>query len=124
MTDYADSLTPQPPANGSAETARQSAGKAARAKVEPKLKAVASTAHDAYDSLKDVAADVVDETRARVKDLAAQATDEIQHRYGDVEAWVQLKPVQALGVAAGIGVVLGLLLRGGSTTTIYVREPR
>lgn len=114
MTDFADSLTPS--ANDAAKTARS--------KVEPKLKAVTGAAHDAYDSLKDVAADVVDETRARVKDLAAQASDEIQHRYGDVEAWVQLKPVQALGVAAGVGVILGLLLRGGSTKTIYVREPR
>jgi ElaB/YqjD/DUF883 family membrane-anchored ribosome-binding protein len=116
MTDYADSLTPQTPANGAAKTVR--------AKVEPKLKAVASTAHDAYDSLKDVAADVVDETRARVKDLAAQAGDRIQDRYGDAEAWVRLKPVRALGVAAGVGVILGLLLRGASTKTIYVREPR
>ena len=106
MTDYADS---QAPANGVTKTARAK---------------VTGAAHDAYDSLKDVAADVVDETRALVKDLAAQAGDRIQNRYGDVEAWVHLKPVQALGVAAGIGVVLGLLLRGRSTKTIYVREPR
>ena len=114
MTDYADSLT--------AQTAKAASG--VRAKVEPKLKAVASTAHDAYDSLKDVAADVVGETRARVKDITAQASDEIQTRYGDVEAWVHQKPARALGVAVGIGVVLGLLLRGRSTKTIYVREPR
>lgn len=112
MTDYADSLTPQTTA------------KTARAKVEPKLKAVASTAHDAYDSLKEVASEAVGETRARVKDMATQASDEIQNRYGDLEAWVQLKPAKALGVAAGIGVLLGLLLRGRSTKTIYVREPR
>ncbi|RRN62298.1 DUF883 family protein [Caulobacter sp. 602-1] len=112
MTDYADSLTPQTTA------------KAARAKVEPKLKAVASSAHDAYDSLKEVASEAVDETRARVKDIAAQASDEIQTRYGDLEAWARLKPARALGIAAGLGVVLGLLLRGRSTKTIYVREPR
>jgi ElaB/YqjD/DUF883 family membrane-anchored ribosome-binding protein len=116
MTDYADSLTPKPTANGAAKTAR--------AKVEPKLKAVAETAHDAYDSLKEVASEAVDETRARVKDLAAQASDKIQTRYSDLEAWVQLKPAQALGIAAGVGVVLGLLLRGGSTKTIYLRDPR
>jgi ElaB/YqjD/DUF883 family membrane-anchored ribosome-binding protein len=112
MTDYADSLT------------SQTTAKTARAKVEPKLKAVSGAAHDAYDSLKEVASEAVDETRARVKDIAAQASDEIQNRYGDLEAWVQLKPAQALGVAAGLGVVLGLLLRGRSTKTIYVREPR
>jgi ElaB/YqjD/DUF883 family membrane-anchored ribosome-binding protein len=116
MTDYADSQTPQSTANGAAKTAR--------AKVEPKLKAVAETAHDAYDSLKEVASEAVDETRARVKDLAAQASDKIQTRYSDLEAWVQTKPGQALGIAAGIGVVLGLLLRGGSTKTVYLRDPR
>jgi ElaB/YqjD/DUF883 family membrane-anchored ribosome-binding protein len=114
MTDYADSLT---------QTAANAAS-GARAKVEPKLKAVASTAHDAYDSLKEVASEAVGETRARVKDIATQASDEIQNRYGDLEAWVQLKPGQALGIAAGVGVILGLLLRGRSTKTIYVREPR
>jgi len=114
MTDYADSLT---------QTAANAAS-GARAKVEPKLKAVASTAHDAYDSLKEVASEAVGETRARVKDIAAQASDEVQDRYRDLEAWVQLKPAKALGIATGIGVVLGLLLRGRSTKTIYVREPR
>jgi ElaB/YqjD/DUF883 family membrane-anchored ribosome-binding protein len=117
MTDYADSLTAA--ANGAAQTASR-----ARAKVEPKLKAVGGAAHEAYDSLRDVAAEAVDETRARVKDLAAQAADRLQHRYGDVEAWAQSKPAQALGVAAGLGIVLGLLLRGRSTKTIYVRDPR
>ena len=112
MTDHADSLIAQPSA------------KSVRDKVEPKLKAVASTAHDAYDSLKDVAIEAVGETRARVKDLTAQASDELQTRYGDLEAWVQLKPARALGVAAGLGVVLGLLLRGRATKTVYLREPR
>jgi ElaB/YqjD/DUF883 family membrane-anchored ribosome-binding protein len=114
MTDYADNLT--------AQTTKAASG--VRAKVEPKLKAVASTAHDAYDSLTDVASEVVGDTRARVKDIAAQAGDEIQTRYDDLEAWVHQKPARAVGVAAGIGVVLGLLLRGRSTKTIYVREPR
>jgi hypothetical protein len=37
---------------------------------------------------------------------------------------VQLKPAQAVGVAAGLGILLGLLLRGGSTKTIYLRDAR
>jgi len=119
MTDYADSSTFPSAANGAAKTAS-----AARAKVEPKLKAVASTAHDAYDSLKDLAVEAVGETRARVKGIASQATGQLQHRYGDLEAWVQLKPARALGIAAGVGVVLGLLLRGRSSKTVYVRDPR
>lgn len=114
MTDYADSL---------ASAASQTTDRA-RAKVEPKLKAVGGAAHDAYDSLRDVAVEAVDETRARLKDIAAQAADQLQGRYGDLEAWVHEKPARAVGVAAGLGIVLGLLLRGRSTKTIYVREPR
>lgn len=116
MTDYADSLT------DTSASATRTASRA-RAKIEPKLKAVGGAAHEAYDSLRDVATEAVEETRARMKDFAAQATDRLQHRYGDLEAWVQLKPAQALGVAAGVGIVLGLLLRGRSTKTVYLREP-
>lgn len=89
-----------------------------------KLKDAVSSAHEAYDGLKDVAVAAVDETRERVVDLAADAADHLERRYGDLQAWVQLKPAQALGVAAGIGVVLGLLLRGRSTKTVYLRDPR
>lgn len=118
MTDYADSLTPAD--NGAAKDFPNKADRA-RAKVEPKLKAVRGAAHEAYDSLKEVAVEAVGETRARVKDVAAQAGDQIQRRYGDLETWARLKPARALGVAAGVGLVLGLLLRGRSTRTIYVR---
>lgn len=110
MTDYADSLTP---ADNTVDRART--------KVEPKLKAVRGAAHDAYDSLKDVAAEAVDSTRARVQDITAKAGDQIQRRYAELETWASVKPVRALGVAAGVGLVLGLLLRGSSTKTIYVR---
>ena len=119
MTDYADSLTAAD-SNGAAQDFSNKADRA-RAKVEPKLKAVSGAAHEAYDSLKEVAAEAVGETRARVKDLTAQAGDQIQRRYGDLETWARLKPARALGVAAGVGLVLGLLLRGASTKTIYVR---
>jgi len=118
MTDYVDRLNPAE--NGAAKHLSKSADRA-RAKLEPKLDAVRGAAHDAYDSLRDVAAEAVGETRARVKDLGAQAGDQLQRRYGDLEAWVHQKPARTLGVAAGIGVVLGLLLRGRSTKTIYVR---
>ena len=109
MTDYADSLNP---------------AVNARAKVEPKLKAVRGAAHEAYDSLREVAAEVVGETRVRVKDITSQAGDQIQRRYGDLETWARLKPTHALGVAAGVGLVLGLLLRGASTKSVFVRPPR
>jgi ElaB/YqjD/DUF883 family membrane-anchored ribosome-binding protein len=118
MTDYSDSLTPT---DNSFRPNLSNKADRARAKVEPKLKAVTGAAHEAYDSLKEVAAEAVGETRARVKDITAQAGDQIQRRYVDVETWARLKPARALGVAAGVGLVLGLLLRGRSTRTIYVR---
>lgn len=98
-------------------------GKAAD-RLRPKLDAAAASAHEAYDSLKDIATAAVDETRERVTDVASQAAEQVERRYGDLQAWVQLRPTQALGVAAGIGVVLGLLLRGNSTKTIYLRDRR
>ncbi|MDR6627588.1 hypothetical protein [Caulobacter segnis] len=117
MTDYADSLT----STDNAATDFSNTSDRARAKLEPKLKAVRGAAHDAYDSLKDVAAEAVGETRARVRDITSQAGDQFQRRYAELETWASVKPVRALGVAAGVGLVLGLLLRGRSTKTIYVR---
>lgn len=66
----------------------------------------------------------VSETRERVANTASQAADNVERRYGDLQAWVQLRPTQALGIAVGIGVVLGLLLRGSSTKTVYLRDRR
>lgn len=106
MTDYVANTT---------DTARRA---------EPKLKAAAASAHEAYDSLKDVATSAVGEARERIRDVAAQATDQVERRYDDLQAWVQLRPAQALGVAAGLGVLLGLLMRGRSTKTVYLRDPR
>lgn len=90
----------------------------ARAAADSARKAAAS-ARKAAASLKDAAVSVVDETRHRVRDYADDVADQAQTRYGDVEAWVHQNPSRALGVAAGIGVVLGLLLRGRRTKVVY-----
>lgn len=91
---------------------------------QPKLEAAAASAQEAYESLKDIAAAAVGETREKVVGATTLAMEGVERRYGDLQAWVQLRPGRALGVAAGLGVVLGLLLRGRSTKTIYVRDPR
>lgn len=98
-------------------------GKAA-SRLQPKLDAAAASAHEAFDSLKDVATAAVSETRERVSEVASQTAEKVERRYDDLQAWVQLRPTQALGIAAGIGVVLGLLLRGGTTKTVYLRHRR
>jgi ElaB/YqjD/DUF883 family membrane-anchored ribosome-binding protein len=84
-----------------------------------KVRAAAASAREAAASLKDAAASVVDEARHRARDYADDVVDRVQTRYGDVEAWVHQNPTRALGVAAGIGVVLGLLLRGRRTKVVY-----
>jgi ElaB/YqjD/DUF883 family membrane-anchored ribosome-binding protein len=109
MTDYVSDQSPG------------ASGKAA-GRLRPKLDAAATTAHDAYDSLKEVAATALGEAKARVSEASSQVSERVERRYGDLQAWVQLRPTQALGIAAGVGVVLGLLLRGNSTKTIYLRD--
>lgn len=91
-------------------------------KANPKLKAAAASVHDAYDQLKEVAVDTLGETKDRLQAVVGDTTEEAQRRYGDVEAYVQLYPIRALGIAAAIGVVAGLILRPGKT--VYVVEPR
>jgi ElaB/YqjD/DUF883 family membrane-anchored ribosome-binding protein len=110
MTDYADTIY------GAADYDKSATAKSAS---RAELKAAAAAAHEAYDSAKGAAAAVLEDARDRAKALASDVTDKVQSRYGDVEAWVQLKPAQALGAAAGIGVLLGLLLAGRSRRVVY-----
>jgi ElaB/YqjD/DUF883 family membrane-anchored ribosome-binding protein len=118
MSDYADPALP----NGASKTDTQRA--TARAAVEPKLKAAASAAKDAVGSVKDVAVESLGETRDRVQALASQAGDQAQQRYRTLESWTRENPGRALGVAAAVGLVLGLLMRGSSVKTIYLRDAR
>lgn len=48
---------------------------------------------------------------------------ELHAQLDTVEGYVAKRPLQALGVAAGVGLLLGLLLRGRSHT-VYTRAPR
>lgn len=113
MTDYVAPVSGDGAVKSSAKT-----------RAAPKLKEAAASAQEAYGSLKDVAVAAVSETRERVADLASEAAGAVERRYGDLQAWVQLRPGQALGLAAGLGVVAGLLLRGNAVKTIYLRDQR
>lgn len=84
-----------------------------------KARAAVDSARDAAASLKDAAGSVIEDTRQRARAFADEATGEIHHRYGDVEAWVHQNPARALGVAAGLGILMGLLLRGRTTRVVY-----
>lgn len=88
----------------------------------PSFKAAKTSAKAAAASVKEVAQTAIGEARERISALASETAEAAQHRYGDLEAWVQLKPARALGIAAGVGILLGLLLRGRSTRVVYVRD--
>jgi ElaB/YqjD/DUF883 family membrane-anchored ribosome-binding protein len=89
---------------------------------ERSFKAAKASAKAAAASLKEVAGSVLGEARERIRDLTGEAAGEAQHRYRDLEAWVQLRPARAIGVAAAVGVLLGLLMRGRTTRVVYVRD--
>ncbi|MDG2520633.1 DUF883 C-terminal domain-containing protein [Caulobacter segnis] len=83
-------------------------------KTKGKLKKAAGSAQQAYGELTDGVRDVVDDA---VDTLRSQFDGQLE----TVEAYVKQKPLAAIGIAAGVGLVAGLLLRGGSKT-IYVRD--
>jgi uncharacterized protein YjbJ (UPF0337 family) len=79
-----------------------------------KLKQAAGTAKETYGHLKEVAIDAVDKTKDSVHVAVDKTKEKALAGYGEVETFVQKKPGPALAIAAGIGVVLGLILRGPS----------
>ena len=103
MTDF---QTSAPPANGAAKT---------------KLQSAASSAQDAYGELKSAATETLGDTREKVQDAVGRTREQLERRYEDLEAYVQMQPAVAIGIAATVGVLIGLLLRGPSKT-IYLRD--
>lgn len=47
-----------------------------------------------------------------VQDVVGQAKERAQDVYGNVESYAKDQPAIALGVALGVGVILGFVLRG------------
>ncbi|MFZ0267601.1 DUF883 family protein [Caulobacter sp.] len=102
LTDFPTSA---PPVNGAAEA---------------KLRSAASSAQDAYGDLKSAATETLGDTREKVQDALGRTREQLERRYDELEAYVQLRPAVAVGIAATVGVLVGLLLRGPSKT-IYLR---
>ena len=87
----------------------------------------ADTAKGATDQLKDTAQQVTDNIRqigSQARDAASEKFNDLKQQAGDyygqgvdkaqeweqgIEQYVQEKPIQSLLIAAGVGVVLGLL---------------
>ena len=81
-----------------------------KTQLKGKINEAAGTVQNAYGQAKDQASDVLD-----------QARDQFQDSYDQVEAFVREQPLAATAVAVGVGLVLGLMLRGGRKT-VYVRK--
>lgn len=58
-----------------------------------------------------------------VDDIVGGVRGELHAQLDTLEGYVVTRPLQALGVAAGVGLLLGLLLRGRGRT-VYTRAPR
>ncbi len=63
----------------------------------------------------------LDQASGSAQDLIGQAKDRAGDIYGQVEQYAKGEPLQAVGVALAVGVVIGFLLHGGQKT-VYLRK--
>ncbi len=75
-----------------------------------KMNEAAGSLQNTYGQVKDQAADVLD-----------QAKDQAQDSYEQIESFIRDQPFAAAAVAVGVGLILGMMLRGGRKT-VYVRK--
>jgi ElaB/YqjD/DUF883 family membrane-anchored ribosome-binding protein len=83
------------------------------------------------DRVADRVTEVGDQASAAVEKLAGRASGAYDRaaggaqKVGDaIEPFVQERPYAALGIAAGVGMVLGLLLAVRGPKVVYVRPPQ
>ena len=81
-----------------------------RSEARGKVNEVAGSAQAAYGQLRDQASDALDQARDQASDV-----------YDEVQNFVREQPLTALAIGAGVGIVLGLLMRGGRKV-VYVRK--
>lgn len=81
-----------------------------------KINEAAGAAQHAFGEAKSSLLEAVD-------DIVGGVRGELYAQLDTVENYVAGKPLQALGIAASVGLLLGLLLRGASRTA-YTRSPR
>jgi len=77
-----------------------------RTQLKGKLNEAAGSLQDAY---------------GQVKGQAADALDQAQDVLEDLEVFVREQPFAAAAIGIGVGLVLGMLLRGGRKV-VYVRK--
>lgn len=119
---------------GAAETrtARTVSDPPPAAAARSRVKASIARAQDAVAEAADKVADKVVEASAKANVIADTLGERATDAYGKavstarqldatIEPFVQERPYAALGIAAGLGIVAGLLLAGRGPKVIYVR---
>jgi ElaB/YqjD/DUF883 family membrane-anchored ribosome-binding protein len=77
---------------------------------EALLKATSTQTGEKIQSARSRAEQSLRQARARLEQAEGQAIARARRVASDAEGYVHEKPWQAMGVAAGLGIVLGLLL--------------
>lgn len=77
---------------------------------ESLLKQTSDTAGEQVNELRQTLTDKIASAKALLKDSEETLRDQAQAAVNATEQYVQEKPLQAVGIAAGIGLVLGLLI--------------
>lgn len=77
---------------------------------EALLKATAGHAGDKVDEVRARAEKTIKQARSRIDDIEGQALRRVKDAATEAEEYVRENPWNAIGIAAGVGLVLGLLL--------------
>jgi ElaB/YqjD/DUF883 family membrane-anchored ribosome-binding protein len=74
------------------------------------LRATAAQTGDRVEEIRARAEESVRQAKARLADVEEQALEHARVMAGEADEYVRGNPWQAVGIAAGIGLVLGLLM--------------
>jgi len=77
---------------------------------ESLLRATAAQTGDKVEEIRARAEESVRQAKARLAGIEEQAVERARELAGDADEYVRGNPWQAVGIAAGIGLLLGLLL--------------
>ena len=77
---------------------------------ESLLRVTAAQTGDKVEEIRARAQETVKNAKARLEDVEEQALERARALAGDAEEYVRGNPWQAVGIAAGIGLLVGLLM--------------
>jgi ElaB/YqjD/DUF883 family membrane-anchored ribosome-binding protein len=87
-----------------------------------KVQALAGKVQEAVGQTADQATETLAKISEQTKDAYSRASQSAQKLAGAVDPFVQERPYAAVVAAAGIGLILGLLLAGRGPRVIYVGD--